>query len=176
MLSRQEKEAHKEILDALTVASDIMNVKLLDTELRQMATRLLRFHGRPLFDLITKIPEGRYFPPIYAIENDARRALGLPTVGLTAELIEKNERECVVGGQDPAKAKAGAELMRSTLRRNEVIDPEALLNAGAMRVEWDQEEGVKTTLVPAQEMVIETWEDSPEEKPKKGFDFVPEEF
>lgn len=176
-----EKEKRQEIRDQLKVVSDIMGVPILDAELDTMATRLVRFHSKELFEIIARIPQGKYFPACHALEQEARKALGLPPVGLTLDLIEKNETELVVSGQDPVKAKRGAEFVKRTLLRKAheaVKSPEAqeaiAVGVAAMRVQFDEAEGVKTTPVSAQEMAIETWEDQPEEKPKIVFE--PESF
>jgi hypothetical protein len=115
-----KKQQRDDILECLTVAAEVAKLTVPEWELRQLAGRLVEFHGKRLFDLITALPGERNFPSALEIERRVREAHGKPAPkGLSATRIDQNERELVVAGQSPAKAAAGAALMRSTLRMTE---------------------------------------------------------
>jgi hypothetical protein len=112
-----KKESFNEIMEALNAVIEYRKQPILESEVRTMATRLVEYHGVECFRVIHALAEERYFPSAHTLENQVRAALGKPLLkGLTEDKIEKNERELVVSGQAPAKAKAGAEMMRSALR------------------------------------------------------------
>jgi hypothetical protein len=120
-------EKKQEIFSALKVAADVARKPILDVELETMSGWLEPYFGDPLFRLIAELPGRNYFPHAVQIEDEIRMTLGLPkkdrggpgTVYRKAGppsdvLIERHEREAVVSGQKPERAKAGAELMRKS--------------------------------------------------------------
>lgn len=116
------KEKAADILDVLEQVIGIAKVPMLESEKRAIAGRLVPYHGIELFRLLRGLPGRNYFPTCYQIEQEIRVILGeKPLRGLTDDLIAKNERENVVSGQAPAKAAAGAAMMRNTLRRRETL-------------------------------------------------------
>ncbi len=107
----------EEIREQLQVASETKGVAILGSELHSIAKRLEPFYGDELFRLIASLPERVFFPSGCQIESEIRELLGeKPLKGVFAVKIEDNERELVVSGQDPKKAKAGAEMLKRTLR------------------------------------------------------------
>lgn len=111
------KEKYLDILDVLTQVMEFSRVPATETERKSIAQRLVQFHGVELFRLIRALPGRTYFPAGFQIEQEIRVILGeKPLRGLTSDLIDKNERELVAGGQSPAKAKIGAEVLRKTLK------------------------------------------------------------
>lgn len=114
------KMKQEDILDQLRVVTEIAKVPILESEMRAIASRLVKYHGPDLARLIASLPGDRYFPSAWEIEQRIRKATGKPPLkGLTEELIAENEKNCVLSGQSVAKAKIGAEVMRATLRRKE---------------------------------------------------------
>lgn len=156
-----KKQQFADIFDALKVAAEVMGDPLEASEYRAMAHRLLPFVGGALWRMIAALPgQHKKMPTGWDLEQEIRRTLGKPPMkGLTLDQIEENERRNVLSGQSPAMAKKSADLMRKALKeRPEQLQPktaivtgeaaEDLMRAGAMRIEWDTEEGaVKTTTI-----------------------------
>ncbi len=111
------KAKYEDILSTLEQVVEFAKLPILTSELQTIARRLVEFHGIELFRILRDLPARRFFPSGAEIEREVRAVLGKPAPkGLTEELIEKNERECVVSGQSPEKARQGAEVARKTLR------------------------------------------------------------
>lgn len=93
---------------------------ITDGELRDITKRVFEYRNGPeLHQIIMAISTDKYFPSGFEIEQRVRAAKGLkPLKGLTEDLIEKNETELIVSGQSVKNAKAGAELLRKTLRKD----------------------------------------------------------
>lgn len=105
-------------MDALMVARDVSGAHILESELRTIAKRLLPYWGKDLWPVIQVIPAEAYYPSGIDLENRMRKLRGLPVAkGLDEERIAENERLNVLAGQDPKKARIGAEVARNTLRK-----------------------------------------------------------
>ncbi len=112
------KQKFEDILDQLKVAADVSNVVVVDSELKSIASRLVKYHGAALARILASLPGRQFFPTGAQIEQEICETLGKKvTKGLTAAQIDKNEHDLVLAGQPIAKAKAGAEMMRKTLRK-----------------------------------------------------------
>lgn len=127
-MSPQDKR--DDLFDQLKVVSQIAKQHILDVELKAMAGRLVEYHGIELARLIASLPERQYFPACTQIEAEIRKILGReekesPGFGhayrkgdkISLADIENNERDIVVGGQDPKKARGAADMMRISKRR-----------------------------------------------------------
>ncbi len=155
-MALNKQEQFREIFDALKVAAEVMGQALETPEYRAIAYRLMPFYGGTLARMITAIPQTcKEFPTGWQLEYDIRKALGKPGMpGLTPERIDQNEREIVVSGQSPARAKAAADLMKKTLRRKSeqpLADSMGDLSKGLalLAIPADREiksQGIKTAL------------------------------
>lgn len=116
------KEKLNDILDALQAVIDHKKVPILESEVRTIAMRLVQYHtaqgGLDLFRVIHAIAMDTYFPSGVELEHRVRARLGMaPLKGLTEEKIGRFEHENVLAGQSVKNAKAGAEMMRNTLKK-----------------------------------------------------------
>lgn len=114
-----KKEEFAEIYDLLKQVAEYRKQPILDSEIREITKRVFEYRKGPeLYSAIMAISTAKYFPSGTDIERQVREAKGLkPLKGLTPDLIDKFEEECVVSGQSVKNAKAGAEIARRTLRK-----------------------------------------------------------
>ena len=119
-----KKEEFAEIFDVLKSVAEHRHQPILESELRDITKRVYEYRKGPeLHRLILAISTERYFPSGHELEQQVRAAKGLPPLkGLTADLIDKNEEELIVSGQSVKNAKAGAEMIRKTLRKPALED------------------------------------------------------
>lgn len=120
-----DKDALKEIYELLDSAAKFIRVPVLESELRSISNRLLRYHGPELFRVLLDIGQNSKFMPSGAeLEQRVRRAIGKdPAKGLSLEQIEANKLEAIRSGQSPEAAERGAEMMRGTLRLRRAEPP-----------------------------------------------------
>lgn len=123
-----KKEQFAEIFDAIRQVADFRKFPISDGEIRPMCSRLLPYHGIELFRIIHAISTereelgGRWFPSVFELEARVRQAKGLPpgAGALTEEKIREREAANVVSGQDPAKARVGAQVLLRALKERGV--------------------------------------------------------
>lgn len=128
-----KKEEFSEIFQLLKDVAAHRGQPILDSEIREITKRLFEYRqGGELYSAIMAISTAKYFPSGCELERQIREAKGLkPLKGLTPELIDKFEEECIVSGQSVKNARAGAEISRRTLRK----DPQSFSEMLAPKVE-----------------------------------------
>jgi len=151
ILSPQKQAQLKEIREQLEVVASIMKVPILESEFRDMSTRLLDYYGAPLFVIIASLPDRRFFPAASELENEARIAMGIKPFGLTEGIIDRFEEELVVSGQNVNVAKRGAAFMKRAIRAKRIPAEKTEEKVEALALIEDFDEAPKDILESLEE-------------------------
>lgn len=150
-----KKEEFAEIFDLLKSVAVHRGQPILDSELREITKRVFEYRQGPdLYRLIMGISTAKYFPSGCDLERQVREAKGLkPLKGLTPDLIDKFEEECVASGQSVKNAKAGAEMARKTLRKEPIkAEPKEVTIFGGVKHILDKNAGNENYLLNLSEL------------------------
>lgn len=114
----QDKEAIEEVKFAIRECAKFIGAPILESELKDISKRLMRYYGADLFRVIYDIGQSsKFMPSGQEIERRVRIALGKdPAKGINEDLVERHKEELIKSGVSPEKAEKGAAFLKSIAR------------------------------------------------------------